>query len=160
MVLTRRHATGFSMLELVVVGAILAVLGAALLQALRFAQAKAEKQGFNNVLVTLQKAVSMETLRRASAGLPRDDAMLGRTNPFQWIEPKPLGWAGEYPKHGRAVPGAWYWDSGVAQVVYVPQDPARLDLAAASRGQVRLHIELGPEGNDAHLLPITPYSWR
>jgi type II secretory pathway pseudopilin PulG len=148
---------GLTSLEFAVVLAIIGVLAYFLLQGLLFIQAQAERQAFDDNRAALERALSYELMSRGTRGEAPGAAMASQ-NPFQWLEPKPLGWAGEYPAPGRAIAGAWYWDSRRAEVVYVPKDPARVSFTENKQHEIRLRVDLA--GGRASLVPVRPFVWR
>ncbi|MBU0752474.1 MAG: prepilin-type N-terminal cleavage/methylation domain-containing protein [Gammaproteobacteria bacterium] len=156
----RRGCAGFSILELVVAVAIIAVLAAALLQSLRFVQRGAEKQAFNDARSVIEGAVRHEALRRIADGQAGNAAALQGSDPFQWMNPKLPGWAGAYPVGGKAAPGAWYWHGSAAQVVYFPKNPDHVDFHDAGAREIRLRLEVTADGSGARLLPVTRFAWR
>lgn len=149
---------GLTSLEFAVVLAIISALAYFLLQGLLFIQAEAERQGFDDNRAALERAVSYELMSRGTRGEGPGTVASVSQNPFQWLEPKPPGWAGEYPAQGRAVPGAWYWDSRRGEVVYVPKDPARVSFAEKKQHEIRLRIDMA--GGHAILVPVQPFAWR
>lgn len=152
------YGEGLTSLEFAVVLAIIGVLAYFLLQGLLFIQAEAERQGFDDNRAALERAVSYELMSRGTRGEETGTVASVSQNPFQWLEPKPPGWAGEYPAQRRAVPGAWYWDSRRAEVVYVPKDPARVSFTEKEHHEIRLRIEV--TGGHARLAPVQPFAWR
>jgi type II secretory pathway pseudopilin PulG len=156
-------AAGLGLLEFVVVTAVLVVLAGFLLRALWSVQGEAEQQAFDDNRAALERAINYEGMRRTARGEQRNDAGLGGENPFQWLEPKPPGWGGEYPAGGRPLPGAWYWDSRAKEAVYVPKDLARVEFAdKADKGRREIRLRLDPTAgrNSARLVPARPFSWR
>lgn len=150
---------GLTALEFSVVLAITGVLAYFLLQGLLFVQAEAERQGFDDNRVALERAVSYELMSRGTRGEAQAAAAVVARNPFDWLESKPPGWAGEYPVQGRAVPGAWYWDGRRSEVVYVPKDPARVRFTERKQNEIRLRVEVTGIGH-ARLMPVQLFAWR
>ncbi|MDO8347503.1 MAG: hypothetical protein Q7S85_06365 [Rugosibacter sp.] len=152
-------ARGLTSLEFAVVLAILSALGYFLLQGLLFVQAESERQAFDDNRAALERAMSYELMSRGTRGETQDASLLTRQDPFQWLEPKPLGWAGVYPASGRVVAGAWYWDSRPAEVVYVPKDPARVRFTARQQHEIRLRFESTGNGH-VRLVPVYLFTWQ
>ncbi|MBI5862828.1 MAG: hypothetical protein HZB64_11750 [Rhodocyclales bacterium] len=152
-------ARGLTSLEFAVVLAILSALAYFLLQGLLFVQVESERQAFDDNRAALERAVSYELMSRGTRGETQDASLLARQDPFQWLEPKPLGWAGVYPASGRVVAGAWYWDSRPAEVVYVPKDPARVRFTAKQQHEIRLRVESTGNGH-VRLVPVYLFTWQ
>lgn len=154
-----RSLRGLTSLEFAIVLVILGVAAYVLLRGLIFMEGETEQLAFSDNRMALERALSYELMSRGTRGEAQNPAALVRQDPFQWVDPKPLGWAGEYPAQGRVVPGAWYWDSRRAEVVYIPQDLKRVRFAAKKQGEIRLSIEATGSGH-ARLVPVQAFVWR
>jgi hypothetical protein len=160
MAMVRRHAVaGVTALEFAIVLVVIGAVAYVLLRGLIFAEKETERVAFNDNRVALERAVGYELMSRGTRGETQDPVLLTKQNPFQWLERKPLGWAGDYPAQGGAKPGAWYWDGRRAEVVYVPQDPERVKFVQAKEREIRLAIKAAGSGN-VRLVVTTPFSWR
>lgn len=164
---------GLTSLEFAVVLVIISVVAYFLLRGLLFAQAAAERRGFEDNVAALDRALSYELMSRGTRGETTDNTLLQRENPFQWLFPKPLGYAGAYPARAALAPGAWYWDSRRTEVVYLPKTADRIRLSSVSihgrsgthadgstkMPEVRLRVVLTGNGH-AHLEPIHAFQWQ
>nr|AMK59150.1 hypothetical protein Slit_2606 [uncultured bacterium UPO42] len=160
MIAVGRHAiAGLTALEFAIVLAIIGAVAYVLLRGLVFAEKETERLAFNDNQAALERALAYELMSRGTRGETQDPALLTRQDPFQWLERKPLGWAGDYPAQGRTKPGAWYWDGQRAEVVYIPQDPERVKFAKAREAEIRLSIKATGSGN-VRLMVVTPFAWR
>ncbi|TBR14048.1 MAG: hypothetical protein EPO43_08730 [Rugosibacter sp.] len=164
---------GLTSLEFSVVLVIISVAAYFLFQGLLFAQAETERRGFEDNCAALERALSYELMSRGTRGESPDNTMLQRENPFQWLSPKPLGYAGAYPAQAAPRPGAWYWDSRRTEVVYLPKVADRIQLSPLGRNglakasanepkkmlEVRLRVVLTGNGH-AHLEPVRAFQWQ
>lgn len=163
---------GLTSLEFAVVLVIISVAAYFLLRGLLFAQAESERRGFEDNVAALERALSYELMSRGTRGESADNTVLQRENPFQWLSPKPLGYAGAYPAQAAPAPGAWYWDSRRTEVVYLPKTADRIRLMVSINGrsgthadgatklpEVRLRVVLTGNGH-AHLEPVRAFQWQ
>lgn len=164
---------GLTSLEFAVVLVIISVAAYFLLRGLLFAQAESERRGFEDNVAALERALSYELMSRGTRGESADNTVLQRENPFQWLSPKPLGYAGAYPAQAAPAPGAWYWDSRHTEVVYLPKDTDRIQLSPLSHNrlaeantnapkkisEIRLRVVLTGNGH-AHLEPVRAFQWQ
>lgn len=165
--------SGLTSLEFSVVLVIISVAAYFLFQGLLFTQAEAERRGFEDNVAALERALSYELMSRGTRGESADNAMLQRENPFQWLSPQPLGYAGAYPAQAAPIPGAWYWDSRRTEVVYLPKVADRIQLSPLGRNElagtkttlpkkmpeVRLRVVLTGNGH-AYLEPVHSFQWQ
>jgi type II secretory pathway pseudopilin PulG len=161
------------LLEFAVVLVIISTAAYFLLRGLLFAQGASEQRGFENNVAALERALSYELMSRGTRGETMDNTVLQKENPFQWLSPKPLGYAGDYPVQTNPIPGAWYWDGRRKEVVYVSKTPDRIRLSsarndvqsgiltdkAAKMPEVRLRVVLTGNGH-VHLEPIRVFQWQ
>ena len=164
---------GFTALEFAVVLVIISVAAYFLFQGLLSAQAEAERQGFEDNVAALERALSYELMSRGTRGETTDNTLLQHENPFQWLSPKPLGYAGAYPAQGTLTPGGWYWDSHHTEVVYLPKMANRIQLSSLGHNgladtntstpkkipEIRLRIMLTGNGH-VHLEPGHSFQWQ
>lgn len=144
-----------------------------LFQGLLSTQAEAERQGFEDNVAALERALSYELMSRGTRGETTDNTLLQHENPFQWLSPKPPGYAGAYPAQGTLTPGGWYWDSRHTEVVYLPKAADRIQLSPLGRNrfadenastpkkipEIRLRVVLTGNGH-AHLEPVRSFQWQ
>ncbi len=132
---------GFSLLELAVVAGVLAVLLAVLLNRLTFYQAAVERAQFEATLQTYKMALQ---IRLAELILERREAearTLETGNPTVWMAEKPANYGGDYPASPQ--PGAWYFDPGTQELVYVVNTDGRWLLqAVANPKQLRFKVRV------------------
>ncbi len=164
---------GFTSLEFAVVLVIISIAAYFLFEGLLSTQAEAERRGFEDNVAALERALSYELMSRGTRGEITDHTLLQRENPFQWLSPKPLGYAGAYPAQGALTPGGWYWDSRHAEVVYLPKMANRIQLSSLGHTrladtnastpkkipEIRLRIMLTGSGH-ARLEPVHPFQWQ
>src|ERR1700694_5982383 len=117
----RRHSTGFSLLELVVSIALIAVFAGVLLTRLLFYQEWAEKAVMELEATTLKLALQVHIGDLIARNQPLDYAAIARENPMQWLEQPVVGYVGEFGGDVSAeLPrGSWYFDRSRAELVYV-----------------------------------------
>ena len=161
---------GFSLLELAVSIAIVSVLAAVLLTRLAYYQELAEKAAMESTLRTIKTGLQVRlaelivTNRQALAG------ELESEDPFRWLDDKPPNYGGRY--RAPPEPGAWYFDAGERQLVYVVITGDRLELdGGGDAREVRFRARLLKDpvrigGSEilsvtgVSLLPVRSYRWR
>jgi general secretion pathway protein G len=166
-----RAPRGLTLIELIVVICIIGVLGAVLLDRLRFYQEVAEKAAMESNLGTLRSALQLQVAAFLLRGEGRKIASLAGENPFGWLQEPPPEYRGEFRAPQPALPrGSWYFDAAGRQVVYIPSLDGHLErLADGSkrlRFQVKLDLEPASPGSERkqgvrgmRIEPVLPYVW-
>lgn len=113
---TEKGQTGFTLLELAVVIAVISVLAGIGLERLRFYQEAAEAAGVESSVSMLKTALHIRSAELISANRWADLSQLPQQNPFDLLEEKPGNYGGQW--QGNAAAGQWYFDGSTRQVVY------------------------------------------
>ena len=160
---------GFTMLELVIVIAIYSVLIGVLLNRLNYYQELAEKAAMESTLRTIKTGLQIRLAELIVTNRQAEAAQLETEDPIRWLDDKPPNYGGAYRESAER--GAWYFDAGTRQLVYVVNTGNRLELDAGPepkelRFRARLLKDLiqaagGPvEGvSGVTLAPVRPYRW-
>lgn len=173
MKLNMRTNKGFTLLELMVVIAIISVLAGVLFNRVWFYQEQAEKAAMEQVAGALQSALIMKYGRLLIDGKPADVKSLVTENPINWLMKQPPNYVGEYfaPTPGAISPGNWAFDLKNRELVYAP---AHVEyLVANSNGykwvRYRTHLQYealaaSKDGKALELTsvlfePVEPYQW-
>ena len=171
---SNRHR-GFTLLELVVVIALVGILGAAALDRLWFYQEQAEKVVMEQTASILRSAMRLQMAdliaRQEVSKIPG----LAAQNPMEWLAEKPGNYLGEIrnPAPGSIAKGNWYFDSKEGVLVYLVQHGSH--LAPDSTGVKRVRYRVMPveslrtkeNGGTADVIeiaglkfvPVEPYRW-
>lgn len=166
----RRRSAGFSLLELVVSIALIAVFAGMLLTRLLFYQEAAEKAVMELDATKLKLALQVHIGDLIARNQPLDYVAIARENPMQWLAEPVVGYHGEFGGDVSAeLPtGGWYFDRSRAELVYVLNLDRNFRPVSYARTRVRWHVKLvRPEGAAAkdstviglQLVPVQPYRW-
>jgi general secretion pathway protein G len=117
----RRRTCGFSLFELAVAAAVLALVAGILLQRLVYYQDEAERTGVQLQLANMRTALHYKALQAALHGSPESMAALSGANPVAWLERAPVNYRGEIDdgRVSELIPGNWYFDRARRNLVYV-----------------------------------------
>ena len=115
------RARGFSMLEFVVVGIVMAVLVGALLQRMTFYQEQAEQAAVERMVGVLRAALALRVGHVQASGKTDELALLAGQNPIDWLTERPPNYAGDFyaPVPSTLVPGQWYFNRSNKAVTYL-----------------------------------------
>lgn len=167
-------ARGFSLFELVVVISIVAVLMSMLLGRVLYYQEQAEKTVMAEVAGTIQSALIMQYGRILTRGKTSDVEWLAKDNPMNWLQQKPLNYAGEFhdPAPLTVEPGNWVFDLDSRDLIYVPRLTNNFRPSKGGKLWIRYHVVVQyepsrlpslqnapPELTGILFEPVEPYSW-
>ena len=135
---------GFSLIELMVVIAIVAVLANALLDRVWLYQEQAEKAAMEQVAGALQSAVVLRYGQMLTSGREAEVGALLTENPINWLMKKPPNYAGEFfaPTPAAIAPGNWAFDLKNRELVYVPYRTAYFVAGSNGYKWVRYRINM------------------
>lgn len=111
-----RTQSGFTLLELALVIAIVSILAGLGLDRMRFYQEAAEAAAVDNGISTLKTALHIRSAELISANRWEELRSLPQRNPFDLMEQKPGNYGGVW--QAGVAPGYWYFDEAARQVVY------------------------------------------
>lgn len=165
--------SGFTLIELVVVVAIVALLAGTLLKRVWFYQEQAEKAAMEQVAGAVQTALVLEYGNLLTRGREAEVKSLVTENPTRWLMQKPQNYAGEfYGLSPDAIAGGnWAFDLKTRELVYVPYRSEFLQPGKDGQKWVRYRVHLDYEAlpgsrrtNERQLAgvlfdPVEPYQW-
>jgi len=139
-----RLNSGFSLLELVVVIAIISTLATFLLQRFLVLQAAAEKVAMETVVGTLRSAMGMEIAQYYVNNNLRGARKLVGSNPMKQLAQVPANYLGEF---NRANPGSletgnWYFDKRQGVLVYLVKHTSYFKGGASKPKRIRFAVRL------------------
>jgi general secretion pathway protein G len=165
----RRNA-GFSLLELVVSIALIAVFAGLLLDRLLYYEEAAEKAVVEWEATTLKVALQVHIGDLIARNQKLDYAAIARENPMSWLDQPLAAYRGEFGADAAAeLPkGSWYYDRSAAELVYLVKLNRNFRPVSDGPTRLRWHVKLvrpeGAAGNDStvfglQLVPVVPYRW-
>jgi len=166
----RREPRGFTLVELAVAIAVIAVVTALLLNRFAYHQEMAEKAAMESVLRVVKTGLQLRLAELIATQRQGQAAALELEDPMRWLDARPRNYGGVYGE--AADPGKWYFDAGRRHLVYVVNSGDRLEIdrgegAKELRFQSRLlkdRIVFAGGAVEAvtavTLTPVTPYRWQ
>jgi len=166
----RRAGRGFSLLEFVIVAALVGFLAAKLLHNETVYQEKAEKTAVEQLIGTCRSALHLQVAEMLVKGNVEGVRSFANQNPMDWLGEKPKNYVGEYyaPAAGTVDAGNWYFDMQSRNLVYLPNNTAHLRTAAAEGNKLRFRVVLVSEDGEGvgrgkvvgvNLVPAVAYDW-
>ncbi len=122
--LESRLAAGFTLIELIVVIALVSVLAVTALDRLFYYQERAEKAVMDATLAAVKMGLRIRLAELTVTNKQNVAAELERENPMRWLDEPPANYAGEYRAPGAR--GTWYFATQARQLVYVPNNTSYL----------------------------------
>jgi prepilin-type N-terminal cleavage/methylation domain-containing protein len=168
------HSKGFTLLELVIVIAIIVTLMGLFMNRFMYYQEQAEKTAMQQVAGAIQSALVMQYGQILTRGKPSDVAALAHDNPMNVLQKKPRNYAGEFydPTPQAVAPGSWMFDLKTRDLIYVVGEGNYFRPGKDGRKWIRFHVALSytksllPSLHDepAELTgllfePVEPYTW-
>lgn len=160
---------GFTLLELVIVIAIIALLSTIAIDRLWAMQIKAEQAAMQSVIGAIQSALGIKVAESLLAGDTTHLAALANSNPMDQLAEVPNNYIGAVIDATEVRGGQWYFDLREQVLVYRPYNAANFRGGTAdptqARFAVRLDIEAPRSGRrgqgivGARLVAVEPYAW-
>ena len=166
----RRESRGFTLVELAVAIAVIAVAAALLLNRLAYHQEMAEKAAMESVARAVKTGLQLRLADLIATHRQGQAAALEVEDPMRWLEARPDNYGGVYG--AGAERGKWYFDTGRSHLVYVVNAGDRLEIGTgAAAKEIRFQARLlrdrvtfaggAVESVTAVALnPVTPYKWQ
>jgi len=165
----RSSQEAFTLLELCVALALIAVLGGGWLAALLYYQELAEKTAVDLTVLNIRSGMRFAIADGMIHGRSAEAADMLQANPLGWLEPPPPAYAGEVAGEAlQLLPaGSWFFDAARREIGYLPQLRFHLTIEAAGetagdlsiRWRVRGVRAKNGEVEDVSLVPVTRYRW-
>ena len=165
-----RRAAGFTLVELAVSIAVIAVAAALLLNRLGYHQEMAEKAAMEAVARAVKTGLQLRLADLIATHRQGEAAALEVENPMRWLAARPDNYDGIYS--AGAERGKWYFDPGRRHLVYVVNAGDRLEIGTGSEAkEIRFQARLLKDRvsfaggavesvTTVTLSPVTPYKWR
>ena len=166
-----RRRAGFTLLELVVVIALVGVFASVALDRLLRYQEIAEKTAMEATLGALRSAQALQVSARILSGGLANAAALENENPIDWLAEPPQGYLGALhnPSLGDVPKGSWYFDLKDKQLVYRPRFTRFLSVPESGDDRLRFRVVLRLSQpiaavhfngiSEMTVRPVTPIRW-
>ncbi|MES3021152.1 MAG: type II secretion system protein [Pseudomonadota bacterium] len=138
----RARRSGFTLIELAVVVAIIAILAGALLKRVTFYNEQAELAAMQTVLGALRGSLHLKAAQLIAKGRTGELTSLVGKNPMDLLAEKPSNYLGEYfsPQSFKITPGNWYFDRQKKLLVYIMKSGGELQTDKPK--QLRFKIDV------------------
>ena len=165
---------GFTLLELIIVIAIIVTLMGLFMNRFMFYQEQAEKTAMQQVAGAIQSALVMQYGQILTRGKPSDVAALALDNPMNLLQKAPHNYAGEFydPTPLSVPPGSWMFDLRTRDLIYVVGEGNYFRPGKDGRKWIRFHVALKYAASSMPSLqnepadltgllfePVEPYTW-
>jgi|GEM_PF-441430 len=168
-----QSSKGFTLIELIVVIAVLSVLAGTLLNRVWLYQEQAEKAAMVGVASAIQGALVMQYGRLLVRGMESEVTALTTDNPMRWLAIQPRNYSGEFydPTPRSVAPGNWVFDLKTRELVYVLDRASHFIPGKDGQKWIRYRANLmydpalGAPGKTSKELagvlfePTMPYHW-
>lgn len=172
----RRASRGFSLLELVIVIALVSLLLAIAVDRLLLVKARAESMGMEQVVGTLRSAMTIRVAELVARARVAEVATLAGTDPMRLLAERPRNYLGELfgPDASTLQVGNWFYDLRDHALCYLVEssDYFQSTLSAPPRACFAVEpVFDDANGNNRYdpgvdtlrglrLAAIAPYEWR
>jgi general secretion pathway protein G len=164
-----RALRGFTLIELMVAIAIIAIAVALLLNRLAYHQEMAEKAAMESVLRAVKTGLQVRLAELIATQRQAQAAVLEREDPMRWLDAPPDNYGGAYGE--AADRGKWYFDPVRRHLVYMVNSGDRLEIAGGEPKELRFQPRLLKDRisfgggtvetvTTVTLVPVIPYRWR
>lgn len=114
------RARGFSLFELAIAFALIAILAGLLLERMTYYQERAEKANMEQVAMDIRSSVNLRVAELVLENRFAELDALAAQNPLDLLHRKPQNYLGvlSHPAQEGMAPGNWYFDKEKKEVVY------------------------------------------
>jgi general secretion pathway protein G len=169
----RRRELGITLLELIVVIAIIATLMGLFMNRVLYYQELAEKVAMEEVALAIQSALHLQFAQDATRGKLYDAPPYVQDNPMDMLQKRPNNYVGEFydPTPASIAPGHWMFDLKSRDLIYLPDRTGHFTPGRDGNKWIRFHVRFqydvvagGQGGNRKQLVaalfePTEPYHW-
>ncbi len=135
---------GFSLIELIIVIAIISVLMSVLLERVWYYQELAEKTAMQEDAGAIQSALTIQLSKNYMRGNQENINRLATENPVKWLQKLPKNYAGEFyaPSPSAVPPGSWVFDLKTHELIYVLDQSQHFVPGKEGEKWIRFHINV------------------
>jgi general secretion pathway protein G len=168
-----RRSPGFTLLELVLVIALVAVFIAVALDKLSRYQELAEKTAMEQTVSAIGSALVLRFAAQVASGMGMDTTAIAEENPMDWLSRQPEAYIGAFydPPYAEVPKGSWYFDRKTSELAYRPRLTRFFIPGPDGRELIRFRAVARVVLDDKSLpgqkvlselavRPVTPYRWE
>jgi general secretion pathway protein G len=139
-----QRAKGFSLIELIIVIAVISLLMSVFLERVWYYQELAEKTAMEQDAGAIQEALSMQYGKNFVRGNQEGIKQLSTENPMKWLQQLPKNYAGEFydPSPNSVVPGSWLFDLSKRELIYVLNSSEHFVPGKDGRKWIRFRVKV------------------
>lgn len=139
-----RAAAGFTLLELVVVVAVVCVMLSIVLDRLLYHLEMAEKVAMEQMVGIMRSSLHLQTASLIARGREEDLALFADQNPMDWLAEKPRNYDGEVEGFDGelVVSGRWIFDKKTKNLIYVVHNGRHFRTGNNGPKQVVFRVKL------------------
>jgi general secretion pathway protein G len=140
----RKQEQGFSLIELVIVIAIVSVLMSLFLDRVWYYQELAEKTAMEQDVDAFQSALTMQHGKSYMNNNQQAIDMLATQNPVKWLQKLPKNYAGEFydPSPLAVARGSWVFDLKAHELIYVLDRTDHFVPGKDGKQWIRFHVRI------------------
>jgi len=164
------NGRGFSLLELVVVVAIISIFFVAIASRLWALQVDAERVAIEQTIGILDSAVGIKVATHIATGDIPGLRALDRSNPMNLLAKLPKNYLGEVDEAGADIEdGNWYFDTHSHYLVYLVRNKSYFISKLEAPARARFVLQLIYDGSRTNpgidriaglqLVAVEPYTW-
>jgi general secretion pathway protein G len=140
----KKKLSGFTLIELIVVIAVLSVLISIFLNRVEYYQELAEKTAMTENVGAIQSALTLQHSKHYIRVNTEDISLLPTENPMKWLQKLPQNYAGEFydPKPNTVAPGNWVFDLKAHELIYILDRTDHFVPGRDGKKWIRFHIAM------------------
>jgi general secretion pathway protein G len=173
-ILNNRKSAGFSLIELIIVVIIIVILMGFFMNRVMFYQEQAEKVAMEEVVGSVQSALTLQYGQLLTRGKSTDISTLVSDNPMNWMQKRPSNYSGEFydPTSQSVHTGNWVFDLKHHELVYLINNGTHFKVNSDGQRWIRFHVQAQyqqsrlpslqnsiPELTGILFEPTQPYAW-
>lgn len=140
----KKQEQGFSLIELVIVVAVISVLLSFFLDRVWYYQELAEKTAMEQDVDAIQSALTMQHGKRYVNNNEQDINLLLTQNPVKWLQKLPKNYEGEFydPSPLAVARGSWVFDLKSRELIYVLSRTGHFVPGKDGKQWIRFHVRV------------------
>ncbi|MFA5826535.1 MAG: type II secretion system protein [Gallionellaceae bacterium] len=140
----KKRDQGFSLIELIIVIAVISILMSIFLERVWYYQEMAEKTAMQEDVGAIQSALTLQHGKNYVRGNKESISLLATENPVKWLQKPPRNYAGEFydPSPLKLAPGSWVFDLKAHELIYVLDQSQHFVPGKEGKKWIRFHVNV------------------